>query len=188
MDGGRARGHPAKKLQHHPGDSGKSPAREAYRLTREIRGDHRSLVLRRIAGRAYPGEKTRVAGVRERQPWIGEPSGMTLNLEAVQAENGVSSVYEGCLRQEKGDVWESEPEELLGFCQMASAGLESFRRRCLIRRQLEDDSRPMRLPPRDALVRAHRRHRPGMTADARGCPQGTRPAPWMAVETPLRSR
>ncbi len=34
---------------------------------------------------------------------------MTLNLEAVQAENGVSSVYERCLRQEKGDVGESEP-------------------------------------------------------------------------------
>ncbi len=96
------------RLQHHPGDSGKSPTREAHRLTREIRGDHSSLVLRRITGRAYPREKTRVAGVRERQPWIGEPSGMTLNLEAVQAENGVSSVYERCLRQEKGDVGESE--------------------------------------------------------------------------------
>lgn len=97
------------RLQHHRGHGGKSPAREAHRLTGEIRGDHSRLVLRRITSRADPREKTRVAGVRERQPWVGEPSGMTLNLEAVEAENGVSSVHECRLREKKRHVGESEP-------------------------------------------------------------------------------
>ena len=33
---------------------------------------------------------------------------MALNLKAVQAENGVSSVYERCLREEKRYVGEAE--------------------------------------------------------------------------------
>lgn len=33
---------------------------------------------------------------------------MALNLEAVQAENSVSSVYERCLREEEGYVGEAE--------------------------------------------------------------------------------
>jgi hypothetical protein len=99
----------AEGLANQSGHCGERSARQSYRFTAKIGGNHHRLVLGRVASCAYARQQTGVAGVGKWQPRVGEPSGMTLNLEAVQAENGVSSVYERCLRQEKGDVGESQP-------------------------------------------------------------------------------